>query len=256
MRLLSLFILVCLFTFSRYGSASILKVMIDPGHGGSDSGAVHGKIKESDISLKISQELKKILETDVRFLASLTREQDKSLTLIERVKTAEEFQAEILLSIHANSSPDPRAKGFEVYFQNYLPPDEESLFLASSENLIQKTHQEEIQNSSDPTKKNDVLSIIEDLKRQDRMQKSYKLSREILQYMDAKEFTSLRQAPFYVVSKSNMPAVLIEVGYVSHQIESEKLIKKETQQQIAQKIYLGLLQYKEMIDNSQKLGLN
>lgn len=228
--------------------AASLNIAIDPGHGGSDSGAVYGRAKESEIALKVAQELKKQLDTDPNFSASITRDGDKNLSLQERVQFAEKARADLFLSIHANSSPDQRARGVEFYFQNHLPADEETLYLAAQENQMQKMNETAIESASDPTKKNDVLAIIEDLKRQHRIQSSHALSRTLFMAWqnstDKIDSNVIRQAPFYVVSKTNVPSVLVELGFITNPHDSQKLINPDYQKEIARRIYQGLKNYK------------
>lgn len=232
-------------------SAAPLTVVIDPGHGGTDTGAVNGKIKEAEIALKVSQELKTILDADPLFRGHLTRNSDKMLSLPERVAFAENIKAHLFLSVHANAANDSRAKGVEFYFQNHLPPDEETLFLAATENKMLKQLEKENDSELEPTKKNDVLSIIEDLKRQNRMAASLYLSQKLLISWDQDkklDTHAIRQAPFYVVSKTQMPSVLIELGFITNPKEAAKLADPEHQKQIAKKIYEGLKLYKEKLD--------
>lgn len=110
-----------------------LRVLVDPGHGGQDAGAMRGDIKEADITLKLAQKLKSVLE-ERGFKVTLTRDRDATVSLENRAQVANNGEHDLLLSLHLNSSPDSRAKGKEFYFQNQLPVDEESMFLASQEN--------------------------------------------------------------------------------------------------------------------------
>lgn len=222
-----------------------LRVMIDAGHGGTDSGAVVGPARESEIALKVAKALERRLKSDNRFAPLMTRQGDQMLSLSERVRRAEDADSDLFLSIHANSSPDKRARGVEFYFQNQLPPDEESLFLAASENKMEKvveaTHAE-----GDLKKESDVRSIVEDLKRQVRLQKSFVLSRTLARTWQKSEkidASSIRQAPFYVIAKSSRPAVLVELGFLTNPVEAAKLMKSETQEQIAARIHQGLVEY-------------
>jgi N-acetylmuramoyl-L-alanine amidase len=224
--------------------AAPLKVMIDPGHGGVDTGAVVGKSKESDIALKIAFALRDRLRGDSRFQAFLTRESDRGLSLQERVRLADRQNADLFLSIHANSSPDPRARGAEFYFQNQLPPDEESLFLAAAENKMEKFV--DSPDKSDFKKDSDVMSIVQDLKRQHRLQASFHLTRllaETWANSDKLHTNSVRQAPFYVISKSERPAVLVEVGFVTHPTEGPRLARSDEQERVAENIYRSLVRY-------------
>lgn len=226
--------------------------MIDPGHGGVDTGAVYGPAKEAEITLKVAQYLKALLDASQSYQASLTRTQDAALSLQERVQFAEKEKADLFLSIHANASPDKRARGVEFYFQNQLPADEESLYLANLENQVVKADNKS--ESENISKKTDILAIVEDLKRQTKMRSSYALSARLLKSwnLSGKQNSNIiRQAPFYVISKTNIPSVLVELGFISNPKESQKLIQSQYQKEIAQKIFEGLQAYKEMMDNQE-----
>ncbi len=243
--------------FSHFASGAAnppLRITIDPGHGGTDTGAVYGRANESEIALKVAQELKNILEKNHSFAASLTRDNNKNLSLSDRVHLAEQQQADLFLSIHANASPDLRARGTEFYFQNHLPPNEESLFLANAENEIlkDKTHETESAQApaevEDMSKSSDVRAIVDDLKRHTKMRSSFTLSEKLMNRFQA---SHIRQAPFFVISKTHIPSVLVELGYISNPKESQALIQSSYQKEIAQKIYRGLRDYKEMVDKAE-----
>jgi N-acetylmuramoyl-L-alanine amidase len=228
-----------------------LQITIDPGHGGSDAGAVRGRAREADIALHVAEILQQLVNQDENFHASLTRTTNENLSLNERVAIADKNKADLFLSIHANAANDRRARGVEFYFQNHLPPDEETLYLAASENQVAKA--QELTSSSEmaPTKKNDVMAIIEDLKRQHRMKSSHKLSRKLLEAWNAEtkvDNNAIRQAPFYVVTKTNMPAVLVELGFLTNPKEADRLMDPRYQKEVAGRIYAGLKRYKEIVD--------
>lgn len=250
--------LIFFLSFLAVNAGAALHVVIDPGHGGTDQGAVYGKARESEISLSVARELKTLLEGNRHFRASLTRNRDQNLTLPERAQLTESLKADVFLSIHTNASRDSRARGAEFYFQNQLPPDEESLFLANIENqaIRDSIADQRKDHSGDLTKKGDLLAIVEDLKRSHKMVQSHWLSQRLLQVWTAsttvghKEGSAIRQAPFYVISKTTIPSVLIELGFISNPRESERLIRPSYQKEIAQRIYQGLLSYKEMVDKA------
>ncbi len=228
-------------------NARALQVMIDPGHGGVDSGTYHSGIQEKDLVLKVAGYLKTLLADNPQFSVRMTREKDQHLSLPERVKKAETNQADLFISLHANSNPDRRVKGTELYFQNSLPPDEESLMLADQENQTEKPGADGKEHvaTEAPSKKGDIMAIVEDLHRQYRAKSSLKMTQLLSTDWP---HSAIRQAPFYVVSKTTMPSVLVEVGFLSHPEESQKLNTAKYQQEIAQKIYKAVLQYKEMMD--------
>jgi N-acetylmuramoyl-L-alanine amidase len=226
-----------------------LQVMIDPGHGGVDSGTSHLGVQEKDLVLKVADYLKKLLADNPQFTVQMTREKDQQVSLSERVKKAEKSQADLFISLHANSNPSSRVQGTELYFQNSLPPDEEILVLAEQENQSEHGSSMAATGASlaeSPSKKGDIRAIVEDLHRQHRAKSSLKIT-QLLAHDWVK--ASIKQAPFYVVSKTSMPSVLVEVGFLTHPEEAKKLSSVKYQQEIAQKIYKAVLQYKEMMDN-------
>jgi len=228
-----------------------MEIMIDPGHGGIDTGTAHLGVKEKELVLKVATYLKILLEDNPQFDVKMTRTTDQHVSLKERVHKAENAQADLFISLHANSNPDNRVRGTELYFQNSLPPDEESLVLADQENQMESAQDPHHAHTDSPSKKSDVLAIVEDLHRQYRAKSSLKMTQLLSDGWKQSENlakASIKQAPFYVVSKTTMPSVLIEVGFLTHPEEAKKLTSPKYQQEIAQKIYKAVLEYKEMMD--------
>lgn len=235
--------------FSPYSFA--LSVMIDPGHGGTDHGAVNSSLRESDITLKVSQYLKALLSADPQFKVKMTRERDQFLSLDRRAQLANEAKADLFISIHVNSSNEKHVRGKEIYFQNQLPPDEEALFLANREN-------QGIESRTD-TVKGDVAAIVEDLERNHRLRLSGRLSEELFRNWGGDHYrrrTSIRQAPFYVISNVSMPSALVEIGYLSNPQEAEKLSDDTYLRKIAQGLYRAIVSYKEFVDKAAHRSLN
>lgn len=235
-------------------------VMIDPGHGGIDTGAVKGKLKESEIALKVSLKLAELLRNDLRFKVSLTRERNETVTLPERTKIAKDAGADLFLSVHLNSSTDSRVHGKEFYFQNQLPADEEAMFLASRENA--ETAIEDEGNKEKITSKSDLKRIVEDLKRNHRIVASSELSKKLVETWTVPGSgrkpvsRSIRQAPFYVVSNNNAPSVLVEIGYLTHPHEGPKLASGDYQEELAKSLYNGLVKFKETMDKDRGENIN
>ncbi len=240
-------------------SAAPLAVVVDPGHGGADHGAVRQGLKESEIALKISLELAERLKKDPAFKVTLTRSQDESLTLYERTAIADRVKADLFLSIHCNSSEDPRAAGPEIWFQNQLPVDEEALFFANREN---QEGADEHRTSVDEqiSTQTDLLRILEDLQRNNRLSLSHELSKILitqLQKAGTKHNTrAIRQAPFHVVTLINIPSVLVETGFITHRHEGPRLADPAYQKEFAENLYIGLTKYKEKIDKERAASLN
>lgn len=227
-----------LFSFFAEGA---LRVTIDPGHGGNeDTGAVYNQIKEADLALKISQKLYQKLQQDPDFKVQILRQTDKELSLESRVEKTQAFQSQLYLSIHLNAHPDPRAKGTEFYIQNQLPPDKDTLFLAHNEELLGQS------DSIQPL--GDVESILFDLKKNEKILRSYQFSTYLRKNWSPIKSKMIRQGPFFVLSQNQIPAVLIEVGYLSHPEERKKLNRQQAQDEWAEKIYLALKDYTKNMD--------
>lgn len=236
-------------------------IMLDPGHGGVDTGAVYGKAIEADLVLKVAQRLQSLLEANELFKVTLTRNNNQNLGLPARVKMAENANVDLFVSLHANAANDQRAKGVEFFFQNNLPADEESLFLANQENQMAANAKELhlISGGEDLSKKGDVTAIVEDLRRQNRMNSSLKFSQTLstIWHKDTQSAqTTIKQAPFYVISKTSMPSVLIELGFLTNPHESKKLLKADYQKELAQKIYAALIAYRKNLDKPSNQILN
>jgi N-acetylmuramoyl-L-alanine amidase len=236
-------------------AAGPLHVLVDPGHGGIDTGAVRGNIRESEIALKVSALLAELLREDPRFKVSMTRTSDESVALNERTRMARDLKADVFLSIHVNSSQDPRARGKEFYFQNQLPADEEAMFLASRENKEAATDETEtsVRKPDSLSSNADLKLILEDLNRNYRIHSSSDLSRTLLESWASngqphKTSRAIRQAPFRVVSNIHIPSVLVELGFLTNPQEGPKLTDSEYQKSLANSLHQGLIRYKETMD--------
>ncbi|UYL09477.1 N-acetylmuramoyl-L-alanine amidase [Bdellovibrio sp. SKB1291214] len=236
-------------------------IVLDPGHGGVDKGAVYNSIREADLVLTVAQRLQTLLKEHPEFTITMTREKDRAITLPERVKMAEEANADLYVSLHANAALDQRAKGVEFFFQNNMPVDEDSLYLANQENqaILNARDIHTISGGDELSKKGDIAAIVEDMRRQNRMFSSLRLTKALTTIWENDENAmqaTIKQAPFYVISKTSMPAVLIEIGFISNPREAKRLQQKDYQKDLAQKIYNALVSYKEKMDNSSAKNLN
>ena len=237
-----------------------MAIMIDPGHGGVDQGATRGQIKESQICLQISQYLKELLQKNPKFKVTLTRTSDEQISLVERVQLAKKNKIDLYLSIHANASTDSKASGMELYFQNQMAPDEESLFLANAENENQVGQKSGLSHENLSTS-NDLEAIVEDLNRNHKIAQSFALTENLFKSLPREVFGrhknhALRQAPFYVITQTQVPSVLVEVGYLSHATDYQKLTNQDYQKKIAGYLYDGLVKHKEILDKERAKSLD
>jgi N-acetylmuramoyl-L-alanine amidase len=208
------------------------RVVIDPGHGGTDTGASYGAFKESELALQYGFKLNQRLKEDLSFMPHMTRDQNRNLSLTDRVKLAEEAQGELFVSLHLNASVDPRAQGALFFIQDHVapPPKRKNPFAQGAE----------------------ISAILSDL--QEHSQRFLTLGYVKLLYSNwsneigikkSETHSSVRQAPFYVVAKNKMPSVLIELGFLSNKKEAEKLSVESHQDKIVSVIHESLTKYRE-----------
>lgn len=209
---------------------SNLTVVIDPGHGGKDPGAVHGRLKEKNITLAIARELKKLLMRDGRFDVILTRESDKHLELEDRTGISNAVFADTFISIHVNSSRSKSTKGIEVYYFSKVFT-KHALKVAARENGIPL---------SKLTEKDLLLFELSSTYKYD---ESRHLARTIARRLGAKK---AQGAPFYVLAGSQAPSVLVELGFISNPEDRKRLTSLRYRKNFAKKIYLGILDFFRM----------
>lgn len=223
------------------GSAAPL-VVIDPGHGGDKDGAIGpGGLKEKDVALEVSLRLAaELRQRGVRVL--LTRETDVGLGLAVRAEIAQREEADLFVSIHANAvgpqSLRRRVSGVETYFLSAEATDAQAAALAEQENADED---DDIRQSNDP-----LSAILADLARGEAHRHASSLAVAIHQRLVAATGSrdrGVRQAPFLVLQGATMPAVLVEIGYISHPDESRRLADPEHQERIARAIADGIADF-------------
>ena len=217
-------------------------VVLDPGHGGQDPGAVANGVLEKNVNLAIALKLESALKSrgvQVR----LTRRTDVYLTLAERTEMANRLNAEVFVSIHANALPKGRsAKGFEIYLMA-LPTDNDALELAKFENreLVNgKTN-----SAASDSKTQLLLSILGDMQQNYKIIESTELA-EVLYKAGNQASLPMRrvaQAPFFVLRGAGMPAILLETGFLTDRAEAKLLTQADYQQKIANAMALGIFNY-------------
>lgn len=229
------------------------KIVIDPGHGGHDPGAIGpNRLYEKDVVLDIAFKVKKILMQDPINEVYLTRENDKYLSLEERTAFANKKGADIFVSIHANASSNSQAKGIETYLLNWTD-DEEAMKVAARENAISLKKMKSMYKQMDTVK-----VITDDLMRQNKRDESIKLAhyiqKSLITNLDERHNLGVKQALFYVLFGARMPSVLVEVSFISN-IEEEKLLSQDSyRMEVAKSISDGILNYFTSIPATQKVA--
>jgi N-acetylmuramoyl-L-alanine amidase len=221
-------------------------IAIDPGHGGKDPGAISqdGRLKEKDLTLEIAKKLKTILETkDSSLRVVLTRSDDRHLSLEERTAVANSADADLFISIHCNADADSRSSGIETYY----------LSKASSKGAMKVAARE---NGIPLSKMSDIEATLLDLMVTSKKSESAKLATAVHDSLCQKRNAGrtaardrgVRQAPFYVLLRAKMPAVLVECAFISNKRERGKLTSSTYLASIADKIADGATNYLKELD--------
>ena len=199
--------------------SKIRRIVVDPGHGGHDPGAVgHSGLQEKDVVLSIGLKLREKLKEELGLDVVMTRSTDVFIPLEERTAIANKVNADLFVSIHANAAPNRNAAGIETYYLN----------LAKTEKVAQLAAKE---NGTSLEKVSTLQAILFDLMANYKLNDSAHLAEEIqkaiyktakTKYPDTKNL-GVKQGPFYVLVGASMPSILTEVGFLSNNTEEARL---------------------------------
>jgi N-acetylmuramoyl-L-alanine amidase len=225
-------------------------VVIDPGHGGIDSGAeASNGVKEKDIVLAFSLKLQEILIESGKFDVALTREDDTFLRLEERVMLARQNKADLFISIHADSFQQPEIRGASVYTRDENATDHLDAILAERENKS-----DIIAGFALPQTAPQVVDILVDLMRREMRVQSFMAARSIVDSLEPsvqlRRFP-VRQADFFVLQAPDVPSVLIELGFLSNANDIANLTKGDWQDHTAEAIARGITTYFDEVETAQ-----
>lgn len=222
-------------------------VVVDAGHGGEDHGAVgaNGRL-EKDIALEVARRTGRRLAA-TGFRVVYTREADQFVPLAERTRIANEAGGDLFVSIHANSATTRRARGPETYFLSVEASDDESMRVAMTENAVFA------QEAAAPDSADVVGAILGDLIRTEHLRESSELARDVQRELSGlAPGRGVKQAPFAVLMGANMPAVLIEIGFLSHAGEARRLADGAHQESVARAIASAIVRYRDLRDGSSR----
>jgi N-acetylmuramoyl-L-alanine amidase len=215
------------------------KIVIDPGHGGHDTGTIgpHG-LYEKDLVLDVSKRLGKLLESRLGAEVVFTRRDDAFIPLETRTSIANQEQADLFVSVHANSSHDPDARGVETYYLNFTSSPE-ALEVAARENAASDKSIHELQ---DLVKKIALKEKIEESREfASDVQKS--LHSGLAAKSSGIRDRGVKKAPFVVLIGANMPSILAEISFISNPGDEKRLRSAEYRQRIAESLYHGISSY-------------
>ncbi|MGQ9617739.1 MAG: N-acetylmuramoyl-L-alanine amidase [Candidatus Aminicenantia bacterium] len=221
-------------TIARQLGLGVKKIVIDPGHGGEDPGAIGPNgITEEEIVLDIALKLKELLERNSDIKVILTRDRDVYVPLEVRTAIANSERADLFISIHANSTKNRNVSGIEVYTLNFTK-DPHAIEIAASENAVSSKTIGELEALIKKillnTKKDESVNFAKFVEKGLRNQTSIRS-------------LGVKVAPFYVLIGAEMPSILVEVGFLSHPIDREKLSKSTFRAEVAKGLFSGILDY-------------
>ncbi len=228
----------------------IRTIVIDPGHGGHDPGAVGPNgVKEKDINLKIAKELKKILDSRGKEIGVekvyLTRSSDRFIPLEERTAIAKKLGADLFISIHCNASRNRKATGSETYILSFTN-DKRALEVAARENA---TTTKRLSDLDDILKKYLLSSKIEESEKfASHVQKS--IYENIAPRYKFFKNKGVKRAPFIVLIGADIPSILVEASFISNPREEKRLNNSRYRLRIAQGIYEGIKRYSSEIQSA------
>ena len=225
---------------SRRAKLGINTIVIDPGHGGKDPGAVgRSGLKEKDVNLDISKKLAALLRSEGVEVV-MTRNSDKFISLSARSKIANKNRPDLFISIHANANHSRKMQGFEVYCITSTPAKDSKRVRASASSLPPEVSSSNIVNSTN------LRRVLWDMVYTSNRADSLELSNSVCESMGrvtSAKIGGTKYANFHVLKKTQMPAILVEVGYLSNSQEESSLKTSQYRLQVAEGINRGIKEY-------------
>lgn len=217
----------------------INRIVIDAGHGGHDSGTLGpGGIEEKDVVLAVALRLGALLKQKLGADVIYTRDDDTFIPLETRTAIANKAQADLFISIHANSSPDPSARGVETYYLNFTT-SADALEVAARENAVsdQSIHQ--------------LSDLVKKIAMQDKISESREFAADVQESLYAGleggnpglKDRGVKKAPFVVLIGANMPSILAEISFLTNPHDATELRQSDYRERIAESLYRGVARY-------------
>jgi N-acetylmuramoyl-L-alanine amidase len=215
------------------------KIVIDAGHGGHDTGTIGPNgLEEKDLVLEVGRRLGKMLETRLGAEVVYTRKDDTFIPLETRTAIANKARADLFVSIHANSSHDPDARGVETYYLNFTSSPE-ALEVAARENAVSEKSIYELQD------------LVKKIALKEKIEESREFAGDVQQSLHSGlavkspgiRDRGVKKAPFIVLIGANMPSILAEISFVSNPSDERRLATGEYRQRIAESLYRGIAKY-------------
>lgn len=228
-------------------------IVIDPGHGGNDPGAVgNHKTHEKKVVLALARELKSQLEASGEFRVMMTRNDDHYIRLRDRVKFARKHGADLFVSLHADSIQNSKVRGTSIYTLSEKASDAQTAKLAARENRsdliagLDLSHEDE-----------DVANILVDLAMRDTMNQSNFFANTLIDKLRGQGVRMLenphRYAGFAVLKAPDIPSILIEAGFMSNPSEEQQLSRHDHRRKLAAAIKRGITAYFDYVRKNERM---
>jgi len=226
-------------------------IVLDAGHGGHDPGASGPSgLQEKEVVLDVTKRLARLLAEGLDVKVTLTRTGDYFVPLRERTAFANAQRADLFVSIHANAHRASVSEGVETYFLSSEATDNEARQVAAHENEVIK-----LEGGNSRAQAEMLKTILWDLAQSEFQEESSRMAETVLESMTRVlgiANRGVKQAGFYVLGGAAMPAILVEIGFLTNPREERKLRDPQFREQVARAIYAGLAEYRRRYD--QKMG--
>jgi len=226
-------------SLTRMLGLKVGRIVIDPGHGGQDTGTVGPKgLMEKDLCLDVALRLGKLIQEKVPSAHVLyTRQNDSFVTLEQRSEIANNAKADLFLSIHANSSKDASVRGIETYYMNFYASPQSTEFARERAVADSSMH--------------DLQDLLKEIVRDEKLEESRDLAMDIQESLETsarvgnrpERNRGVRNAPFVVLTGADMPSVLAEISFLSNPADEQWLMLLDNRQRVAEALYHGIEKY-------------
>ncbi len=226
-------------TLTRALGLKVSRIVLDPGHGGDDFGTSGPTgLREKELVLDVAKRLAKRLEKELCAEVIFTRTSDRFVPLENRTAMANQKQADLFISIHANYSRNRRVRGIETYYLNFTS-DPEALAVASRENALSQQSMHDLQDIIKKISRNEKINESRELA--DNLQ--VHLHKRLRRYSRYIKDRGVKKAPFVVLIGANMPSVLAEISFISNRSDEKHLKSKAGRNRIVDGLFNGIAQY-------------
>jgi N-acetylmuramoyl-L-alanine amidase len=234
--------------FTARAQRRINSIIIDPGHGGKDPGALGRRLKEKDVNLDIAQRLSRRLKQLTTADVILTRDKDEYVELYERPRVANADKGDLYVSVHCNSSPDaPGAQGIETFFLSVARTDWERAVASRENGALEFPVSDTNKASADI-----VSGILRDLAQNEFLRESEQLASDLqsslADNLHGKD-RGVKQADFAVLRNAYMPAALVECGFLTNPGEEKLLAAGDYRERIASALAVGIGQFVKQVES-------